>query len=326
MVDLRESIALTPEHGETVAGRRNPSPCSCIISSSLIYFLEHSHRVNEPAEPRLRWHPFCYEAVWLICYFTPNISFEENMLPQHSFAILITLAVMASSCVSPLAVYRLNSVGSEQTWIWGKEHVVQHSSDVEIGARYSHTQGEFLVFDVDVVNLSERSILVDPVKFYGMPLADTNVTIRVKGAALKFHAENPERILEKIDKRVSQENAYQTNMAIANLTTDVLTIAGDIASIGTKKTEEDLRKKDEARREEDNNRLTQRIGYENTIRQLDAERTEWSTYALRKHTLLPEDTIQGRVYFRTYAKAKFIRIAFVLDGREFMFLYTQERV
>ncbi len=251
---------------------------------------------------------------------------ELIMLPRRSFAVLTTLAVMASSCVSPLAVYRLNSVGSEQTWVWGKEHVVQHSSDVEIGVRYSHTQGEFLVFDVDVVNLSERSILVDPVKFYSMPLADTNVTIRVKGAVLKFHAEDPERILERIDKRVSQEKACQTNIALANLTTDVLTIAGDIASIGTKKTEEELKERDEARREEDNNRLIQRVGYENTIRQLDAERAEWSTYALRKHTLWPEDTIQGRAYFRTYAKAKFLRIVLFLDGHEFTFLYRQEKV
>lgn len=235
---------------------------------------------------------------------------------SHSFALLccISVSLLFNACVSPAPVYRLTSFDADPTWIHGREYVVKRVSSHEVGLRYSYMRGRLLVFDVDIVNMSNSDLLVDPATFYSVPLKDKTAAHNADGG--RVFAINPEPMIEQIEKSISRENASAANAALADLTLATGKIVTDIAGIGDPKSKQEPEKKARREREEESERFNREMRYDAAMRRLTDERTEWERYALRKHTLHPDETLRGSIYFPVQEEARFLTVVLSVRGEE----------
>lgn len=183
-------------------------------------------------------------------------------------------------------------------------------------------RGRLLVFDVDIVNMSDSDLLVDPTTFYSVPLKDKTTAYNANSGRNRVFAINPERMIEQIEKSISRENASAANAALADLTLATGKIVTDIAGIGAPKSEQELEKKARREKEEESERFNREMRYDAALRRLTDERTEWERYALRKHTLHPGETLGGSIYFPVQEEARFLTVVLPVRDEEVKFLYT----
>lgn len=240
--------------------------------------------------------------------------------------LLLLLSLSPLACVSPQPVYRLSSIEDNPLWLRGKEYIVKKTKDYVVGLRFSHMWRGLLVFDADVTNLSDRDLLIDPATFYSLPRRDTGRVVSESNLRDAVFAVNPERMIEQLDRQISVESAAATNAAITDLAVETADLALEAATIGTHQSEAEAEHKTRSRRERESTRLSQEIRYNTTMHRFLDERAEWETYSLRKHTLSPQQSIQGSVYFPVQRKAKFLTIIIPIAGTESAFDYRQEEV
>jgi hypothetical protein len=109
------------------------------------------------------------------------------------------------------------------------------------------------------------------------------------------YALDPERQLQGLDVQIAQANAtYETNSGL-NAAAGLLQIVGDVATIGQKKTREQLRQEDRSSRELEESQENNNLNYSLQSASLAEQRAYWQTAALRKTTLFSGSAVGGKV-------------------------------
>jgi hypothetical protein len=189
-------------------------------------------------------------------------------------------------------------------------------------------QEGLLVFDVEVVNASNHELLVAPEAFHYYPLSTPQDSIRKKGTLLRFAARDPEREILEADKALARAHAKYANQSIALLFLATANVAANLATADKVKTEQ--------QREERhlNNQgfwagfaqlsYMNEAQHANQVTFLNNAKINWAGDPLRKTTLLPNESVRGRVFVESYPAARYVRLVMPFEQTQVNLLFRQE--
>lgn len=218
--------------------------------------------------------------------------------------VLVLSAILIISACSPAPVYHLTSRDTDVAWYHGQQLVRREAGGITLVVSFHRSWNSFLVFDVEIINRSDSTILVEPEKFHhrlSMKSGDATV-----GLTQKFAAINPEGQLALLDKASASEEARHQTMVALETIAEVADLVGDVAASGERTAEEEDR--DERRDfERAASRHMEDVEYENTITNLSDLREYWATHALRKTHVGPRQSVGGKVAMAAYGVTAFMK-------------------
>ena len=213
-------------------------------------------------------------------------------------------------CVAPRPIYRLQPIADDTLWIYGKEYVESRNDSFAVAIAYDRTVKDYLIFELEIENGTSHTILVSPEKCYFNLLKWTPTANTVD----PVYAVDPEIKLEQLDKALSRENARHASAFAANITFTLLDIFAEIVTHSDD--DSDVCDYDI----EDDNK------HERIVSNLQQIRDSWEFDTLRKTTLLPQQKVQGLVYFPIQETAERIRIHIPIAGWNAGFTFDQTKI
>lgn len=239
----------------------------------------------------------------------------------------LTLAVsfVFASC-APAPVLRLKPLFSETKWIYGKEFARSATDQVEIAVAFENMDVAAIIFDLEIINLSEQPIIVSPEKFYYLPLNWPQDTTGLHAPGKISYAIDPEIRILDLDKEISRENASYATATGIDAVGSLLGLFVAIATIGKEKTEEEIKEEEKRRCDEEVSRQEREIYHANSLANLKNEKVKWESTTLRRTTLEPDQSARGRIYFRANKRAKYLRLCFPIGEANLQIVFEQQKV
>ena len=254
---------------------------------------------------------------------------------------LFVLAISFSSCAVPQAVVRMEPAADQNIrWDYGQA-IVEKSVDSLFGrAAFDHAEKEFLVFNVDVSNLSQRDQLVAPEQFYITTATGT-----------RYFALDPEKQLFSMEV---QENVREANAKNAAVLAGVVAAAAVTAVVVSEiKDNKDNNNSNNNNNNNNNNNENRNNNQDNTNfllsvplvinansanqsiaqqnidnfepnRPTTGDRGFWMDYTLRKTTLAPGEKVRGKVLFRRQDTLKDFLLMLPVEQSVFSFGFKQK--
>jgi len=190
--------------------------------------------------------------------------------------------------------------------------------EIEVIIAFDEVYNGLISIDVEIVNNGSESIVVSSELFQGYFL-DKNQKELKKNAYQ--HAIDPEDQILESDKYLSRENARYAQESGMKALSSLFELTSDIASIGKEKTDAEIEKEIQ----EDINEELQDINddnyHANVKSNLSNERNKWAFTALRKTTLPPDYSVNGKIYFPLIAKCHFLKIVFNEDKEDLNIIF-----
>lgn len=250
---------------------------------------------------------------------------------------LFILAISLNSCAVPQAVVRMEPAADQKIrWDYGQA-IVEKSVDSLFGrAAFDHAEKEFLVFNVDVTNLSQRDQLVAPEQFY-----ITTAT----GA--RYFALDPEKQLFSMEVQENVREANAKNAAVfAGVVAAAAVTAVVVSEIKDAKDNNNSNNNNNNNENRNNNQdntnfllsvplvinsasADQSIAQQNIDnfepnRPTTGDRGFWMDYTLRKTTLAPGEKARGKVLFRRQDTLKDFLLMLPVEQSVFSFGFKQK--
>jgi hypothetical protein len=228
---------------------------------------------------------------------------------------------------APAPVLRLSPLSSETKWIYGKEFASSATDDLEIAVAFESMDEAAIIFDVEVTNLAGQPVLISPERFYYLSLAVPEDTISLVATPKRISsAIDPEFEILDLDKKISRENASYATAAGIDAIGSLIGLFVDIATIGKKKTEQEIKEEEQSKCEDERFRRERQIDHENSLANLKNEKAKWESTTLRRTTLDPEQSLRGRVYFPANDKTKYLKLCFPIGEANVQIVFEQKKV
>lgn len=256
-------------------------------------------------------------------------------LKNYFSTVLYTLVLAASlsSCAVPQAVVRMEPAPDQQVrWDYGQA-IVEKSVDSLFGrAAFDHAEKEYLVFNVDVTNLSQKDQLVAPEQFY---ITTTTGT--------RYFALDPEKQLFSMEV---QENVREANAKNAAIAAGVVAVAAvtavAVAEIKDNKNDRNNNNNNEGRNNSNNSGpnlflsapivlnaapgpvVSPPVDNFEPHQPTTNNRRFWMDYTLRKTTLAPGEKVRGKVLFRRQDALRDFLLMLPIEQSVFSFGFKQK--
>jgi len=259
----------------------------------------------------------------------------KNYAPFLIYSFVLALSL--SSCAVPQAVVRVEpTVDQKVRWDYGQA-IVEKSVDSLFGrAAFDHAEKEFLVFNVDVTNLSQRDLLVAPELFYITTSTGT-----------RYLALDPEKQLFSME---AQENVREANAKNAAVLAGVVAAAAVTAVVVSEiKDAKEIRNNNNSNSNNENRNNNQSntnfllsvplvlnsSSADQSIAQSNIDNIEpnrpttrdrgfWMDYTLRKTTLAPGEKARGKVLFSRQDALKDFLLMLPVEQSVFSFGFKQK--
>ena len=226
------------------------------------------------------------------------------MRTKWTVMFLIAFLLVISCAVMPKAVYRLEPVSDDTIWLQGQAYTHRSDENIAVVTSYNGTFRDGLIFDVEITNLTDSDILVEPQYSYYYPVSSPNQEISER----PFFAMDPESELLKTDMDISRQEAAHASAMRTESTLVLLDLFTDMATIGTEKTDEERIAEELDDIERDARIQTETRHHEIRHRTLNELRSMWTFDALRKTTLGPSQTVQGQLHFPSMHAGEYIQL------------------
>ena len=208
--------------------------------------------------------------------------------------LLLLPCLMSIGCATPAPVLRLSPQTKDVVWVGGTEATTRAGKTVRAAVAFAREQGNQIAFRVEIENLTDTSVLLEPARFYAMTCARKGTPPTRTCGATRL-VTDPERMLLALDLKRSRDNAGNANaeafwgtMVLLDAT---MGMAGVVGGHGRATTNAlvamDLSA--DAMQSVITRDQIQSTGYE-------LERANWSAIALRKTTLFPGKKVAGLVF------------------------------
>ena len=250
---------------------------------------------------------------------------------------LFVLAISLSSCAVPQAVVRMEPAADQKIrWDYGQA-IVEKSVDSLFGrAAFDHAEKEFLVFNVDVTNLSQRDQLVAPELFYITTATGT-----------RYFALDPEKQLFSMEVQENVREANAKNAAVlAGVVAAAAVTAVVVSEIKDAKDNNNSNNNNNNNENRNNNQdntnfllsvplvinsgsanqsnVQQNIDNFEPDRPTIGDRGFWMDYTLRKTTLAPGEKARGKVLFHRQDALKDFLLMLPVEQSVFSFGFKQK--
>jgi len=240
---------------------------------------------------------------------------------MKNLLLLILLVLLLFSCVTYKTV--TEPVGENYFFEQGRKYMVSGSTEAEITICLEETTGNEMKFFLQIKNLNDDTLTVDPADFYcHLNKCDfDNEQERIKNLS---YCINPETRINTLENQlIKREESYSQNQ-LANTACGLSSCAiGGASYISGDKETGDGAIDEMARVTERMER--ERIEYENDVSKFNSEKNYWSNEAFRKTTLNGNSTYAGFVHFNVKSSSKFF-LLFPVKNSVILFEYNQKRI
>jgi len=225
-------------------------------------------------------------------------------MKQQTILISGLLLLLLASCSAPKNIIKLNPDSGKTSWFYGQEFACDSVFGILAKVAFDEVNRPLYTFDVNIVNRSNMPYLVDPARFFIVPMNGKNEPI-----GDTIYAQNPEAKILELDKQLSVNQSRQKNQLGVTLLAAGIDIATGIAVTTDKNPRNDNFRTDmlgatlvanEANRFESIN--------------LNELRDSWKTTTLRKTTLEKGYAIHGKVLIPIYPNASYIQFNIPVDN------------
>lgn len=244
-------------------------------------------------------------------------------LKPLALVLIVFISFLQFNCASS-AVYRLSPIDAEPVWDYGREVVGKKTNSGEVHISFVEIRDGRFVFLVNFENHTEKPVLLDPGKIYYETFRDS--IPKNPPLAGRIYAVDPEMKLAGIEKESNDLEAGERTRLGVSLVVSTIDVIGSIASIGTKRSAEELKKEEKEREERRIADENAEISYENNKAKLGGEKDYWMNDVLRKVTVFPGEKEGGFFHIPIRRDAEFIRLVIPAGGNEYSFDYRQYKV
>ena len=113
---------------------------------------------------------------------------------------IVVLALLCGGCAAPS--FDLVSRDPESPWLVGNHWVRTESSRASVNTAFAKTFLDYLVFDVEVVNQSDSTLVVDPQGFsYTLSSSGKDLSKKLRQ---RFSAASPDAVMARLDRAVAR--------------------------------------------------------------------------------------------------------------------------
>jgi hypothetical protein len=237
----------------------------------------------------------------------------------HACLIVSLLALLTACAPSAITTrtYNLRPVSGDIATLDGKAVTRAERNGVAVVASFEREEADLVALDVEVKNLSDHAIEVNPADFKLAALGETRDTLvdpANDGLPLIRQAADPAYESGRVGQARKTEEKRLKRAKILNTVLMVAAIASDMSS----------NSRSRSYGEYVNNRISHDVAYQaiaikravnygnfaNRMQQLDYEDYRWRELALRTQTLQPNETVRGLVYLPKLPTARYLAIEY----------------
>lgn len=227
------------------------------------------------------------------------------------FAIILILTTL--NCVSPAPISKLKPLSTENyVWQNGREVITKKQGALSVELSYKNKSEGLFVFDITLVNESDTDILIDPSRFYYVPVDESGDSLTL------VMAEDPEnRILDQ-EIHLSRLDANHSNQLLSSVIWGAVQATTELADNNY---------------ESDENEYSMYDHHQEQLAEIDfdkwnasEQKNYWETQTIRKTTLFPEYYITGQFLIRYHKKAKKVLIVIPVGEQQFTFEFNHFQI
>ncbi len=227
---------------------------------------------------------------------------------------LLLAVVLMHACAAPKSVIRLEPEREDVKWLFGQSYVTDSLYGVVFEVAFDRAVQNQYWFDFNIINHSNMPILIDPVNFTYMAYDSLNNRKLVQPLA----AIDPEEQLMSIDKELSRNDARAQNHLGISLVAASVDIATGVATLSDDNPNNDYLRTN-MYEEVQNEAIDNEIETQN----LNSMREEWSQGTIRKTTLGSNYSMQGKVFFKSFPTADYIKLFIPVDDSRLEIIFNQ---
>lgn len=239
---------------------------------------------------------------------------------KNFYLSLFVSAFLLVGC-APKPIVRVNPSTTQGVWLWGQHFVFDTTSNIHVYIAFDREFSDNeLAFSVEYVNESNEPFLVDPAQIEVVAYPFNSAKYETK----TYYAVDPEQQLLETDMAISRSQAQSKNSAI---------IAALVLGAGVAQTVSDVNR---------NASYEQQVVHQNmavagadlaqaagiaadfNVMKLANNRQVWETQTLRKTTLPPNMSIQGRILIPKDLKILNYQIIIPLLEKKATFMFEQK--
>ena len=224
------------------------------------------------------------------------------------FVILLPLLIFCAATPGP--VFRMQMIPDEndRVWLYGKEYARIAGDNLEFIIAFDRVlEAENLVsFDVEIVNQGTQTVLVTPESFKGYYL------LKNKEATVSspYTAVDPELKLLVTDLALSRENSRYLQENGLKGVARIFDLVYDLATITQEKTEEELADEEQEDIDREEGDIQDENHHNAVMTDFWEKRDVWENTALRKSTLPPGFSMEGKIFFPMRGNCLYLKIVF----------------
>jgi hypothetical protein len=214
---------------------------------------------------------------------------------------------------------KLTSESPDSRWVSGRQYLQKESLGIGVNLAYYKNEDNLLIFDAYIENFSIESIEINPTQIELISM-DSN-----KEIISKVKAVDPEEMLTNYDKKEARVKADLANDMTTSLFLATTNLVSTIAD----------EKDSELSEEEKDRRFNQRLYWlndnqidmgrqEDYIESIKNTRLYWEQVPIRRTDILPQQYLDGRVFFERNTAAKYYQIVFNLPKESLRFEFEQQ--
>jgi len=234
--------------------------------------------------------------------------------------IILSSQFLANCYVPPAPIFKLKPQTNNLEWYKGKEIATLTNDSVSVVISFDRSLNDDYLFDVDITNYSEKTLLVDPEKFNYKTISGIKKQNELFTATA---AKDPEKIILNLQKSYSQHKSKMETQAMMYSLGYFLQFAGQTKALVTNDVElskhidhqSHKMKEDELVDDIQNQKISESLNNSSYI---------WEILALRKTSLYPNESISGKVFFPVNESAQTLEFSFPIGEQELKILFKQE--
>ena len=230
------------------------------------------------------------------------------------FGIFLVAILLFTAC-APAPIVRMQAEEKQPNeWNYGKQVVVNRSGGYEARVFFDTYTKKYLIFDVEITNLGNDTVLVSPENFYLE--ANTGATTHTR------YALDPESEILNVEIK---RNRQEANSKTAALIAGTAVVAGAIAIAASDND-------DGSSASDDDDVNVVPFTYIDispvvppvVATVLPPEQRFWEDFSLRKTTLPPGYKVMGKVVFDRFDEAKSFRLRLPVGDTELSVGFIQQ--
>ena len=219
--------------------------------------------------------------------------------------IILSSQFLANCYVPPAPIFKLKPQTNNLEWYKGKEIATLTNDSVSVVISFDRSLNDDYLFDVDITNYSEKTLLVDPEKFNYKTISGIKKQNELFTATA---AKDPEKIILNLQKSYSQHKSKMETQAMMYSLGYFLQFAGQTKALVTNDVE-----------------LSKHIDHQShkMKESLNNSSYIWEILALRKTSLYPNENISGKVFFPVNESAQTLEFSFPIGEQELKILFNK---